>query len=63
MIGFFKVGRQVGVGCAQVGMEGRNDGGVSLVGEVQRARAVGVRFEGFDGVVDYWVGMEVLSAR
>jgi hypothetical protein len=44
-------------------VEGRDDGGVGLVGEVECATAVRVGLEGFDTIVDYWVGVEMLSAR
>jgi hypothetical protein len=34
-----------------------------LIGEVERARAVGIGFEGLDAVVDYGVGLKVLCER
>jgi hypothetical protein len=41
-------------------VQGGDEGAVGLVGKVERAAAVGVGFECFDGVVDYGVGVKVL---
>jgi hypothetical protein len=42
-------------------MEGCDNGLVSVAGEVQGARTVGVRLEGLHAVVDYGVGLEMLD--